>query len=107
MSFDILSKKPKLVDLKLVKYYNEKLKMRDIQDKIKQDEIIKQQEIDELNNKPIETIMKRIGITILDFIKENYGFVILVFLLVILLYVRYIEVYKRKQKIKELINNAE
>jgi hypothetical protein len=96
MSFDIYSNKPKLVDSKLIKYYNEKNKALEV----KEPEIV--QVIEE------ETITDKIYKCIKEFIIENYGFVILFSLILLLLYVRYIEVSKKKKKIKEmLVNNYE
>ena len=40
---------------------------------------------------------------LVEFIKENYGFVLIITLLIILLYVRYIEVSKKKKNIKNNI----
>ena len=65
MSFDIYSNKPKLVDSKLIKYYNEKNKALEV----KEPEIV--QVIEE------ETITDKIYKCIKEFIIENYGFVIL------------------------------
>jgi hypothetical protein len=38
--------------------------------------------------------------TSVDFMKENYGFVLIIILLCILLYIRYIEVQNKKNKKK-------
>ena len=77
MSFDSNIKKPKLVESKLVNYYNNKIKAIEL----------KQQ---------LET----------ESIKANYGFVLLISLIIILLYIRYIEVTRRKKQLKELRNKA-
>lgn len=94
MSFNY--KKPKLVEKKFIKYY------KNIMDKqIQEEEIIK---FEQSNIIPFH---KKILNYIKDFIFDNYGFVILMTLITILLYVRYLEVNKRKQRIKELLNNIE
>ena len=49
-----------------------------------------------------DTWYKKISISICDFIKENYGFFLIISLIIILLYVRYIEVNKRKEQIKKI-----
>lgn len=95
MSFDIYSKKPKLVEPKLLKYYNDKNK------EIEMKEMALKQELD----KPIEkedTITDTIMKCIKEFIIQNYGFVLLFTLIFILLYVRYIEVKNKKKKLKEI-----
>jgi len=93
MSFDLNLKKPKLVEGKLVKFFNEKYKL--------QQEKILHEQIQTLNSQPW---YKLIGSYSWSFIKENYGFFILIFLILILLYVRYIEVNNRKEKMKGIIN---
>ena len=95
MSFDIYSNKPKLVDSKLIKYYNEKNKVVEV----KEPEVVPV--IEE------ETIQDKILKYMKEFIIENYGFVILFTLILLLLYVRYIEVSKKKKKIKELLESNE
>ena len=95
MSFDIYSNKPKLVDSKLIKYYNEKNKVVEV----KEPEVV-----------PVikeETPQDKILKYIKDFIIENYGFVILFTLILLLLYVRYIEVNKKKKKLKQIIESNE
>ena len=96
MSFDIYSNKPKLVDSKLIKYYNEKNKAVV---EVKEPDVVEVIE---------ETIQDKIYEYMKKFIIENYGFVILFSLILLLLYVRYIEVSKKKKKIKEMLeaNNA-
>jgi hypothetical protein len=93
MSFDIYSNKPKLVDSKLIKYYNQKNKAAI--EEVKEPEVI--EVIEE------ETIQDKILKCIKEFMIENYGFVILFSLIILLLYVRYIEVSKKKKKIKEML----
>ena len=104
MSFDINNKKPKLVEPKILKYYNEKLRTKELKEKIKQDEIIKEQE---LANMPViepDPWYKKMFASIWEFIKENYGFFLIITLISTLLYVRYIEVNSRKKKMKEAID---
>jgi hypothetical protein len=95
MTFDIYSNKPKLVDSKLIKYYNEKNKPVEV----KEPEVV--QVVEE------ETIQDKILKYMKEFIIENYGFVILFTLILLLLYVRYIEVSKKKQKIKAMLKSNE
>jgi hypothetical protein len=88
MSFESSKSRPQLVEKKLIKF-------QEMQGKMKQDKILK--EIEESNNK----LHKRICSSIINFVKENYGFVIVTSLLIILLYVRYLEVEKKKKRILE------
>jgi hypothetical protein len=102
MSFNSY-RKPRLVEPKLSKYYINKVKEKELREKIAQEEIIKQNAELELANQPAEPIYKHVINYIKNFIIENYGFVIMIFLLGILLWVRYIEVNKRKAQLKEVI----
>ena len=108
MSF-YTNNKPKLVESKLVKYYYNKNRVTDIkQNDIKQTDIKQQLQITnpiEEYNIPIKKWYSDIVEYSWDFIKNNYGFVLISSLLIILLYIRYIEVTKRKDKIKDIINN--
>jgi hypothetical protein len=102
MSFNSY-KKPRLVEPKLSKYYIDKNKEKELNIRIAQEEFEKQKNQMELLNQPIEPLHKKITNYIYNFIIENYGFVLIVSLLIILLYVRYIEVNKRKKQLKEAI----
>lgn len=94
MTFDIYSNKPKLVDSKLIRYFNEKNKAVEV----------KEPEVAEVVE---ETFTDKILVYMKEFVLENYGFVILFSLILLLLYVRYIEVNKKKKKIKEIIENED
>ena len=89
-------KKPKLVEPKLTKYFINKINEQ--QTKIAQEALLKVEE---------ETIFKKYLMKIYDFIYNNYGFVLINTLLIILLYVRYVEVSRRKSKMKKIINQIE
>jgi hypothetical protein len=89
-------KKPKLVEPKLAKYFINKINEQ--QTKIAQDALLKVEE---------ETIFKKYLMKIYDFTYNNYGFVLINSLLIILLYVRYVEVSRRKSKMKKIINQIE
>jgi hypothetical protein len=89
-------KKPKLVEPKLAKYFINKINEQ--QTKIAQEALLKVEE---------ETIFKKSLMKIYDFTYNNYGFVLINSLLIILLYVRYVEVSRRKSKMKKIINQIE
>ena len=89
-------KKPKLVEPKLAKYFINKINEQ--QTKIAQEALLKVEE---------ETIFKKYLMKIYDFTYNNYGFVLINSLLIILLYVRYVEVSRRKSKMKKIINQIE
>lgn len=89
-------KKPKLVEPKLAKYFIDKINEQ--QTKIAQEALLKVEE---------ETIFKKSLMKIYDFTYNNYGFVLINSLLIILLYVRYVEVSRRKSKMKKIINQIE
>ena len=80
--------KPNLVEPKIFNYYNKKNKL-----------LINNNNNNNFNN------LKFYLLNIWNFIKSNYGFFIFFLLIFILLYVRYIEVNKKKYKIKLLLNN--
>jgi hypothetical protein len=88
-------KKPNLVEPKLAKYFINKINEQ--QNKLAQ-EAIKVEE---------ENIFKKYLMDIYNFIYNNYGFVLIISLLVILLYVRYVEVSRRKSKMKKIIDKIE
>jgi len=104
MSFNTEIKKPKLVENKLIKYYNDKKSQKELKIKIAEEELQKKKIEAELNNIPEESTYKKILNPVWEFIKENYGFFIIITLILILLYVRYIEVCKRKRKMKDIID---
>ncbi len=105
MSFDNYNKKPRLIEPKLAKYYIEKTKQKELNEKIKKEELIKQEEIIAQQNIVPEPWYKLMLLSIWEFIKENYGFFLIVTLIIILLYVRYIEVNNRKKKMKHIIEH--
>lgn len=100
MSFDSYNNKPRLVDKNLIKFHTNKIKNIELNKQIKEDAIIKQK-LDLEDIKANKWYNKCLTI-VLNFIKENYGFVLIITLLIILLYVRYLEVERRKAKIKEI-----
>jgi hypothetical protein len=104
MSFNTDIKKPKLVENKLIKYYNDKNRQKELKLKIEQEDILKKQLEEQANNIPPEPIYKKVLNPLWEFIKENYGFFIIVTLISILLYVRYIEVSRKKERMKNVID---
>lgn len=94
MSFENIPKRPSLVEKKILKFVNMK-KQRKIQ--------IEQDKLEQIKIEQENTTFNKISTYTIDFIKENYGFVLLVFLIGLLLFVRYVECNKRKDKIKEIV----
>ena len=118
MSFDIYNTRPKLVEGKLLKYYNKKYNPNYvIEEKPQIITKIEQPIVAELKGESIvidviptdfpEMWYHKLGNILLQFLKDNYGFVILFLLIVILLYVRYIEVNKRKVKVNLLLKKQQ
>ncbi len=104
MSFNTIGK-PRLVEPKLSKYFLEKIKEKELKQKMEVDLLeAKQKELD-LANQPAESFFSQISTSFITFMKQNYGFVIIITLMSILLYVRYLEVIKRKEKLKQLIDD--
>ena len=107
MSFNNNIKKPKLVESKLVNYYNNKIKAITLAAELEKEQINNVNNVNNVNNInnviiPEITWRKKIFNNIIAFIKANYGFVLLLSLIIILLYIRYIEVTRRKQQLKDL-----
>ncbi len=103
MSFNADIKKPKLVENKLKRYYNEKNRQRELKEKIAQEEFIKKQVEEQASIIPEEPMYKKVLNPVWEFIKDNYGFFIIITLISILLYVRYIEVNRKKERMKNVI----
>ena len=80
MSYFLHKSKPKLIDLELLKIYNNKIK----------DKYITNNNKNYLNN-------------ILNIFKNYYGILSFIILFIILLYIRYIEVARRREKINKLL----
>jgi hypothetical protein len=101
MSFDIYSNKPKLVEKNILKYINNKKKQKYLAKVEAEQKEIVQKEIElEVQS---QTWYGTIGKQIWEFIKENYGFVLLISLISLLLFIRYIECNKKKEKIKDIV----
>lgn len=96
MSFNSYNTRPQLVERKVAKYLNEKLKQKDLLNQIKTQEV-------ELQNIKPDVWYNKCLETMWNYIKENYGFFLLVTLIITLLYVRYLEVSRRKEKMKQII----
>ena len=92
--------KPKLIESKIARLITNKLEEKKnkiiIEKEIKEHEIIQ-------NNVQIIPFHKKIVNSILEFLKKNYIFIIIITLISILLYVRYIETKKRKTQMKEIL----
>lgn len=101
MTFEYTYNKPALVEKRILKYVNNKTKQKYITTKKKEINIQQEKEIEII--KQSETWYTRLGDYMLEFMKENYGFVLLILLISLLLLVRYIECNKKKEKIKEII----
>lgn len=95
MSFYLHKSKPNLIDLKLLKSYNSKIKNKY--------SIIESS--NNIKNNYLDNIKKNIFDFLLIYIKEYYGLIIFLVLFIILLYIRYIEVNKRKEKLKKILFN--
>lgn len=97
--------KPKLIEPKITKLITNKIEQK--KNKIMYKEEIKEQTkiMEELNNMPPIPFYKKIINYLLNFLKNNYILIIIITLISILLYVRYIEINKRKQKIREILEN--
>jgi predicted PurR-regulated permease PerM len=91
--------KPKLIEPKIQKLIINKLEERKNKFILKEQEII-QNNIIEI---PVSTNKKILNF-LLDFLKKNYIFIIIIILTFILLYVRYIETKKRKEQLKHILN---
>jgi hypothetical protein len=89
--------KPNLFPSKLKEYYRNKIMKEKVEYELNGG-------ADNGENKTTlsEPIYNNIKQNIIDFAKENYGFILFLSLIIILLYVRYIEVSRRKDKIKIL-----
>lgn len=79
MSYFLHKSKPKLIDLDFLKYYNNK---------------IKEKYINTNNNDRYN---------ILNIFKNYYGILIFIILLIVLLYIRYIEVARRREKLNKIL----
>jgi len=101
MSFDITSNKPKLVERNILKYINNKKKQKHLARIEAEQKEVAQKEIEiEVQS---QTWYGKIGKDIWEFIKDNYGFVLLISLISLLLFIRYIEYNKKKEKIKDIV----
>ena len=98
MSFNP-SYRPKLVESKISRYYSDKLKQKELSKQEIEIKLKEQKEALEIaNTSPIKLLFK----DFINFIKENYGFFLLITLLVILLWIRYIETNRKKEQFRAL-----
>ena len=101
MSFELISKRPKLVESNILKYVNTMKKQKYLAKKEIEQKVIQEKEIEiEVQSK---TWYNKMSDYICEFIKENYGFVLLFILIILLLLIRYIECNKRKDRIKDIV----
>jgi len=98
--------KPKLIEPKIAKLIADKIEGK--KNKNIFDNQIKEQEIVQNNiiNTPSESFHKKILNYLLKFFKKNYILLIILILIIILLNVRYIETKKRKDQMKEFLEQA-
>jgi len=89
MSFYLYKSKPNLIALEVLKHYNKKIKNKYNPPIIETNVVI--------GPSYKETILKYLY----DLLKDYFSFIFIIFLLVILLYIRYIEVNKKKRLIKK------
>ena len=94
MSFENMPKKPSLVEKKILKFVNFKKQKKFL---------LEQQKIEQIKLEEENTTFNKCSTFCIDFMKENYGFILLVVLISILLFVRYIECNKKKEKIKDIV----
>ena len=98
MNFDNDITMPKLVDKKIINYYKSKLKQQELAKNITNEQIIKQ----DINISKWYNILIINGKTILI---NYYGFILLSFMIFILLYLRYKEVYRKKRYFNKIVKN--
>jgi hypothetical protein len=105
MTFDNSNIKPVLIEPKIFKYYNKKIKSKEFKEKNKQQQQQQQQQQQIQNIQLIQhnKWYNKIYENIWKFIKNNYGFFLIIILINTLLYIRYIEVKSRKKKMKDII----
>lgn len=84
-------KKPKLVESKLIDYYTEQYRQKDlVQEKVKQNEM-----------ESSKNLFTRVQEGTISFMKDNWGFVLILFLLILLLLLRWREVSNKKKENKK------
>ena len=95
--------KPNLVEYKIAKLITNKIEGK--KNKLINDEQIKEQQVIQeiIKNTPPEPFHIKIKIFLLDLLKKNYILIIIISLISILLYVRYIETRKRKEQMKYIL----
>jgi predicted PurR-regulated permease PerM len=96
----LYTNKPKLIHPKLLQYYYNKININNKEKIYKNNQ---ENNINQLITQYGGNWYNNLYNNILDFIKKYYGFCIIVFLIVILLIVRYIEVKKKKEKVKHIL----